>query len=136
MKRRWLFAFVLASSVLLYLFPGFAQELPKVGAQFIHCQHTIDGSKPEGGKCAATPDKPVAYKNKKFACTDCHQSEKIADKNWRPGHRPCVECHKRDFLKSDATICYNCHITNDPAQKPPKFKPLPKEGSEPDNRKL
>jgi hypothetical protein len=132
MRRRWLFTLVLALPVALYLVPGFAADSPRAGAKFIHCQHSVSGLT---GTCAAPPQKPVVYQKtgKAFTCTDCHGGEKVTDKNWRPGHRPCVECHKRDFLKADATICFNCHTTNDPAQKPAKLKALPPAGSEPDN---
>jgi hypothetical protein len=130
MSRRWLFGLLLAVPIALYLLPGFAQTGNKGGyARFIHCQHSVSGLK---GECTAKPQSPVQYKSKALVCEDCHGSEKITDKTWRPGHRPCVECHKRDFLKADASICYNCHETNDPAQKPPKFKALPAAGSEPD----
>src|SRR5690242_2330961 len=109
MRRRWLLPLVLAIPVALYLLPSFANEQqPKVGARFIHCQHSVSGL---SGTCEAPPAKPVVYQKtgKAFVCADCHGAEKISDKNWRPGHRPCVECHKRDFLKADASICYNCH---------------------------
>lgn len=134
MRRRWFLALLLAVPVVLFLIPGFAQEGgPKGGARFIHCQHSVAGLT---GECSAPPQNPVVYPKtgKALVCEDCHKSEKITDKNWRPGHRPCVDCHKRDFLKADATICYNCHLTNDPGQKPPKLNKLPPPGSEPDKR--
>lgn len=133
MGRRWLLPLVLAIPAALFLVPGLAdsRQAGKAGARFIHCQHSVAGLT---GECAAPPQKPVVYQktNKAFVCDDCHASEKLSDKTWRPGHRPCVTCHKRDFLKADATICYNCHVSNDPAQRPPKLKPLPGAGSEPD----
>lgn len=131
LRRRWWLAGLFALLVGLYLVPSFGDDLPKVGAKFIHCQHAVPGLT---GECAAPPQKPFVYQKtgKALNCEDCHASSKITDKAWRPGHRPCVECHKRDFLKADATICYNCHTSNDPAQKPAKFKPLPPNGSLPD----
>lgn len=130
MRRRWWLTGFFALVLSLYLLPSFGQT-SGVGAKFIHCQHSVAGIT---GDCAAPPQQPVVYPKTKKAlvCEDCHASAKISDKTWRPGHRPCVDCHKRDFLKADATICYNCHVSNDPAQKPAKFKPLPPSNSEPD----
>ncbi len=130
------FLYCLPLLLLLLMYPSFAQD--RRGATFIHCQHSVTGEGMEV-KCTPTPQKPVIYAKtgKSMTCKDCHAEEKISEK-WRAGHRPCVECHKTDFLKADATICYNCHLSNDPSQqkskKTLKLKPLPNAKSTPDKR--